>query len=50
MDTKIDIDALNIFKKSRTNEAENRQKIKTASLNSRFPGSKKSSVLCLVHF
>ena len=30
MATKIGINALNIFKKSRTNEAENRQKIKNS--------------------
>ena len=41
MPAKIDIDALKIFTKSRTNEIEYRQKLKTASLNSRFTGSKK---------
>ena len=30
MAAKLDIDALKIFKKSRTNEAENRQKIKNS--------------------
>ena len=41
MPAKIDIDALKIFTKSRTNETEYRQKLKTASLSSRFTGSKK---------
>ena len=41
MPAEIDIDALKIFTKSRTNETENRKKLKTASLNSRFTGSKK---------
>ena len=50
MPAEIDIDALKIFTKSRTNETEYRQKIKTASLNSRFTGSKRKSVLRLVHF
>ena len=39
MAAKIDIEALKIFTKSRTNEAENLQKIKTASLDSRFTRS-----------
>ena len=30
MAAKIDIDALEVFKKSRTNEAENRQKVKNS--------------------
>ena len=39
---KIDIDALKSFTKSRTiNETEYRQKVKTASLDSRFTGYKK---------
>ena len=41
MPAKIDIDTLKIFTKSRTNETEYRQKIKTASLNSKFTGSEK---------
>ena len=41
MPAKIDIDALKSFTKSRTNETEYRQKLKTASLNSRFTGFKK---------
>ena len=41
MPAKIDIDALKVFTKSRTNETEYRQKIKTASLNSTFTGYKK---------
>ena len=41
MPAKIDIDALKSFTKSRINETEYRQKSKTASLNSRFTGSKK---------
>ena len=41
MPAKIDIDALKIFTKSRTNKTDYRQKLKTASLNSRFTGSKK---------
>ena len=41
MAAKIDIEALKIFTKSRANEAENLQKIKTASIDSRFTGCKK---------
>ena len=42
MPAKIDVDALKIFTKSRTNEIEYRQKINNvASLNSRFTFSKK---------
>ena len=41
MPAEIDIDALKIFTKSRTNETEYWQKLKTASLNSRFTSSKK---------
>ena len=41
MPAKIDIDALKSFTKSRTNETEYRQKIKTAILNSRFTGCKR---------
>ena len=41
MAAKIDIEALKIFTKSRANEAENLQNIKTASIDSRFTGSKK---------
>ena len=41
MAAKIDIEALKIFTKSRANEAENLQKIKTAIIDSRFTGSKK---------
>ena len=40
MPAEIDIDALKSFTKSR-NETEYRKKLKTASLNSRFTGSKK---------
>ena len=36
MADKIDIDARKNFKKSRTNQPENRQILKTASLNSTF--------------
>ena len=50
MIAKIDIDALKILERSRTNEVENRQKLKAASVNSRFCGLKKKSVLLLVHF
>ena len=38
---KIDIDALKIFTKSRTNDTEYRKKLKTAILDSRFTSSKK---------
>ena len=48
MAAEIDIEALKIFTKSRANEAENLLKIKTASIDSRFTGSKKS-VLRLGH-
>ena len=41
MPAKIDIDARKTFTKSRTNETKYRQKLKTASLDSRFTGSKK---------
>ena len=41
MPAKIDIGAPKNFTKSRTNETEYRQKIKTARLDSRFTGSKK---------
>ena len=41
MPAEIDIDALKIFTKSRTNETKYWQKLKTASLNPRFNGSKK---------
>ena len=41
MAAKIDIDAQKFKKKSRTNEAENQQKIKKSCLNSWFTGSKK---------
>ena len=46
MAAEIDIEALKIFTKSRANEAENKnknsqKKIKTASIDSRFTGSKK---------
>ena len=40
MASKIDINALKIFKKSRTNEAENRQKF-AANLNLGFTNFKK---------
>ena len=40
MPAEIDIDVLKIFTKSRTNENIGK-KLKTASLNSRFTGSKK---------
>ena len=41
MPAEIDIDALKIFTKSRTNETKYWKKLKTASVNSRFIGSKK---------
>ena len=41
MPAKIDIAGLKIFTKSKINETEYRQKLKTASLNSRFTSSKK---------
>ena len=41
MPAKIDIDALKSFTTSRTNETEYRQKLNTASLDSRFTDSKK---------
>ena len=41
MPAEIDIDALKIFTKPRTNETKYWQKLKTASLNSIFTGSKK---------
>ena len=40
MVAKIGIDVLKIKKKLKANEAENRQKLKTASFNSRFTGFK----------
>ena len=45
MPAKIDIDVLKSFTKSRTNETEYRQ---TASLNSRFTGSKCTSTCSLL--
>ena len=50
MPAEIDIDALKIFTKSRTNETEYWQKIKTASLNSRFTGSEKEVYFDLLTF
>ena len=50
MPAEIDIDALKIPTKSRTNETECWQKIKTASLNSRFTGSKKEVYFDLLTF
>ena len=50
MPAEIDIDALKIFTKSRTNETEYWQKIKTVSLNSRFTGSKKEVYFDLLTF
>ena len=51
MADKIDIDARKNFKKSRTNQPENRQILKTASLNSTFTAVlNKKNVLRLVHF
>ena len=41
MPAEIDIDALKIFTKSRTNETKYWKKLKTASLNPRFTGFKK---------
>ena len=41
MPAKINIDALKIFTKSRTNETEYGQKIKKSQSHSRFTGSKK---------
>ena len=50
MPAEIDIDAHKSFTKSRTNETESWQKIKTASLNSRFTGSKKEKCTSIAHF
>ena len=50
MPAKIDIDALKTFTKPRTNETEYRQKIKTASLNSGFTGSKEEVYFDLLTF
>ena len=51
MADKIDIDTRKNFKKLRTNQPENRQLLKTASLNSTFTAVlKKKNVLRLVHF
>ena len=50
MPAEIDIDVLKIFTKSRTNETEYWQKLKTASLNSRFTGSKKEVCFDLLTF
>ena len=41
MAAKIDIVALKIFKKSKTNETENGQKIKNSQSQQKFTGSKK---------
>ena len=46
---KIDIDALKIFKKSRTNETEYQQKIKNSQFQD-LPVLKKKNVLRLAHF
>ena len=45
MPAKIESDALKIFKRLRTNETEYWQKLKTASLNSRFTDSKKEECI-----
>ena len=50
MPAEIDIDALKFFTKSRTNETEYWKKLKTASLNSRFTGSKKEVYFDLLTF
>ena len=51
MTAEIDIDALKIFTKSRTNEAINiGKKLKTDNLNSRFTGSKKEMYFDLLTF
>ena len=51
MAAKIDIDACKLKKKSRTNEAENRQKIKKHPVSTQdLLVLKKKSVLRLVHF
>ena len=50
MTAEIDIDALKIFTKSRTNETEYWQKLRTTSLNSRFTGSKKEVYFDLLIF
>ena len=50
MPAEIDIDAFKIFTKSRTNETEYWKKLKTASLNSRFTGSKKEVYFDLLTF
>ena len=54
MPAKIDINALKSFTKSRTNEPNIGKKLKTASLDSRFTGSKKeeftSTCLLLKNF
>ena len=49
--SKIDIDALKIFKKSRMNEAENEQKIQKQPVSTQdLPVLKKKSLPRLVHF
>ena len=52
MPAEIDIDALKIFTKSRTNETKINigKKLKTASLNSTFTGSKKQVYFDLLTF
>ena len=51
MPAKIDIDALKIFTKSRTNETEYRQKIKKEPVSTQdLPVLKRKSVLRLAHF
>ena len=50
MGAKIDVDALKLFKKSRTNEAENWKKLKTASLTQGLPVLKRKSALRLSYF
>ena len=50
MPAEIDIDALKIFTKSRTNEAEYWQKIKNSQSQLKIYRFKKGSVLQLAHF
>ena len=50
MSAKIDIDALKLLKDQKQMRLNIGQKLKTASLNSRFTGFKKKSVLRLAHF
>ena len=50
MPAEIDIDALKIFTKSRTNETEYWQKIKNSQSNSKFTGSKTEVYFDLLTF